>query len=432
MPKLLPVAVLFASVLPIMTSLAKPPPAGPPAPPPSAPSLASSAQAPAQAPPSAQPSPPVQPSPSPDAAVTTVENAPVGTPTPIPVPPPVPASTPKPGGPLATPAVTVARPDKVLIETIALAGHRLVAGGLDGLLILSDDNGVTWRQAPFPVQATLTAIRFIDDRVGWAVGHYGVVLRTDDGGEHWTLVEDGRRAAEATLDAARAGNEADSVRARRIQAAQALVRDDPARPFLLIQCSGSDTVRLIGAGLLSAETNDGGRHWRPWSAGVGNPDGVRLDGLAARNGLLLAAGAHGTLLAGQPEDGLHKMPSPYDGTFFGVLDAGAFGFLLFGQQGHAYAGIPAADWGPAKPLTWHPIADPSQATLTAGLVRQDGSVLLADATGAIWKLAGKPDTPRLEATSAQAPFPILAIAEAADRSLILAGSGGIVRLPPPP
>ncbi len=395
MPKLLPVVVLLASTIVALPTRAEP----------------------TAAPPAVQPVHPAGPA----------EAGPG--PAPIAVSPPVPV--PRAAGPLATPAAMVAHPDKVLIEAVALAGHRLVAGGLDGLLILSDDNGVTWRQVPLPVQATLTAIRFIDDRVGWAVGHYGAVLRTDDGGAHWTLVEDGPRAAEATLDAARAGNEADSVRARRIQAAQTLVQDDPARPFLLIQTSGSDTVRLIGAGILSAETNDGGHHWRPWSDGIGNTDGVRLDGLAARDGLLLVAGAHGTLLAGRPEDGLHKVPSPFDGTFFGVLDGGPFGFVLFGQQGHAYAATtPGADWLAGKAVAWHPVADPSQTTLTAGLARQDGSVLLGDAAGAIWKLTGKPDAPRLEAASAQAPFPVLAMAEAPDRSLILAGSGGVVRLPP--
>ncbi len=393
MPKLLPVAVLLAS-----TALALPSHAEPLAAP-----------------------PPVDPAHVPDQAAAAP--APIALPSPAPIP--------QAAGPLATPAASVAHPDKILVETVALAGHRLVAGGLDGLLILSDDNGVTWRQVPLPVQATLTAIRFIDDRVGWAIGHYGVVLRTDDGGLHWTLVEDGPRAAAATLDAARAGNEADSVRARRIQAAQTLVQDDPSRPFLLIQSSGSDTVRLIGAGILSAETNDGGHHWRPWSEAIGNTDGVRLDGIAARNGLLLVAGAHGTLLAGKPEDGLHKLPSPFDGNFFGVLDGGPFGFVLFGQQGHAYATTALGpDWSPGKPVAWHPVADPSQTALTAGLTRQDGSVLLGDAAGAIWKLAGHPDAPRLEAAPAQAPFPILAMAEAPDRSLILAGSGGIVRLPP--
>ena len=407
MSKLLPVVALLAS-----TFLARPMRAEPLA----APSPAGPAHAVGSA--QAVPEPAPEPAPGPTPG-----------PAPIAVSPPVPIL--RAVGPLATPAAIVAHPDKVLVEAVALAGHRLVAGGLDGLLILSDDNGVTWRQVPLPVQATLTAIRFIDDRLGWAIGHYGAVLRTDDGGAHWTLVEDGPRAAQATLDAARAGNEADSVRARRIQAAEALVRDDPARPFLLIQSSGSDTVRLIGAGILSAETNDGGRHWRPWSDGVGNADGVRLDGLAARAGLLLVAGAHGTLLAGKPEDGLHKAPSPFDGTFFGVLDGGSFGFVLFGQQGHAYVTTALGpDWTTAKPVAWHPVADPSQTTLTAGLVRQDGSVLLGDASGATWKLAGKPDSPRLDAAPAQAPFPILAMAEAPDHSLILAGPGGIVRLAP--
>jgi photosystem II stability/assembly factor-like uncharacterized protein len=323
-----------------------------------------------------------------------------------------------------------AHPDKVLIEAVALVGHRLVAVGLDGLVILSDDNGVSWRQVQIPVQATLTAIRFTDDHVGWAVGHYGVVLHTVDGGEHWTLVEDGPRAARATLDAARSGNDADSVRARKIQAAQLLIQNEPARPFLLIQSSGSDTVRLIGADILSAETTDGGQHWRPWSDGIGNPEGVRLDGLAARDGIVLVAGAHGTLLAGKPEDGLHKVPSPYDGAFFGVLDGGPFGFVLFGQQGHAYATTTlGAAWAPGKEVSWHPIVDPSQTTLTAGVVRQDGTVLLGDASGAIWKLSGKPETPRLELVPVQAPFPVLALAEAPDRALVLAGAGGILRAP---
>ena len=344
---------------------------------------------------------------------------------PLPLPPPVPA---KPAGPLDTPSRPVARPDRQLIETLAVAGTRLVGGGLDGLLILSDDNGATWRQVQMPVSATLTDIRFTNERTGWAVGHFGAVLRTDDAGEHWTLLYDGARAAQATLQAARLANAADSVRDRQIQIAQALVQGNPDRPFLLIQAVGLDTVRLLGADGLAIESLDGGKHWLPWSNGIDDPDRLPLDGLAERDAYALVAGGHGILLGGIPADGLHALKSPYDGNFFGVVEAGRYGFVPFGQQGHAFA---STDPGPdlaGHEVTWHRIDDPSPTALTAGLLRQDGSVLLGDASGATWQIAGKPDDPRLEPAHARAAFPILAMAEAADRSIILAGPGGVTRI----
>ncbi len=348
--------------------------------------------------------------------------------TPAPAPPPAA----RPAGPLDTPSQPVAHPDRQLVETLALAGRRLVGSGVDGLLILSDDNGVTWRQVTMPVSVTLTDLRFTDERTGWAIGHGGAVLRTDDAGEHWTLLYDGARAARTTLQAARLANAADNVRDRQVQAAEALVRDDPDRPFLLIQAQGLDTVRLLGAGGLAVESLDGGRHWLPWSNGIDNPERLPLDGLAERDGYVLAAGGHGILLGGVPADGLHALKSPYEGSFFGVVDAGRYGFVPFGQQGHAYA---STDPGPdlaGREVVWHRIADPSPTALTAGLLRQDGSVLLGDAAGATWQLAGRPDFPRLDPARAEAPFPILAMAEAADRSVILAGPGGVLRFGPEP
>lgn len=69
-----------------------------------------------------------------------------------------------------------------------LAGTRIVAVGDHGVVLLSDDSGNSFRQAQsVPVSATLTAVSFADRRTGWAVGHWGAILKTTDGGEHWTL-----------------------------------------------------------------------------------------------------------------------------------------------------------------------------------------------------------------------------------------------------
>jgi photosystem II stability/assembly factor-like uncharacterized protein len=70
---------------------------------------------------------------------------------------------------------------------VSRAGNRIVAVGDHGVILLSDD-GVTFRQAKqVPVSSGLTSVSFVDERNGWAAGHWGVVLHTADGGDTWTL-----------------------------------------------------------------------------------------------------------------------------------------------------------------------------------------------------------------------------------------------------
>ncbi len=348
-----------------------------------------------------------------------------------PPPPAPPAPAPRPTGPLDSEAALVAHPQTSLVEAVTRAGPRLVAVGIDGLIMLSDDEGLSWRQVQPPVQATLTAVGFSDDNTGWAIGHYGVVLRTDDAGEDWTLVMDGPRAAQITLDSALADNQSDANRERAIDAARRLGSSNPSRPFLLLQTDGSDTLRTIGSERMALETQDGGKHWHPWSAAIDDPDGLPLLGMAERDGVMVVDGAHGILLAGRPEDGLQRIASPTEASLFGALDAGRFGIVIYGQQGNAFAGTLAQPAASTKASAWHQIDVPTQNAFTAGLLKRNGAVLLGDSGGMTWTLTGKPDNPHLEAGPAKAPFPILSMAETADGGLILAGAGGTLRIEPP-
>ncbi|MBK7814829.1 MAG: hypothetical protein IPJ52_11220 [Rhodocyclaceae bacterium] len=63
-----------------------------------------------------------------------------------------------------------------------------MAVGEHGVIIIADDDRLEWRQAKLvPTRATLNDVSFVDERNGWAVGHWGVILHTTDGGETWVL-----------------------------------------------------------------------------------------------------------------------------------------------------------------------------------------------------------------------------------------------------
>src|SRR5881392_2872753 len=89
-------------------------------------------------------------------------------------------------------AVTTEFGARSVLTAITRAGDRLVAVGERGIVIFSDDHGGRWQQAKVPVSVTLCAVRFIDKRQGWVVGHAGVVLATRDGGSSWSKQLDGR------------------------------------------------------------------------------------------------------------------------------------------------------------------------------------------------------------------------------------------------
>ena len=115
-------------------------------------------------------------------------------------------------------ALTVRAPERAVLLAASKAGARLVAVGERGLIVLSDDQGMTWRQArAVPTSVSLAAVRFADERTGWAVGHAGVILRTVDGGDTWLRQADGRSLAQVSLAEAKRREDA-----RHIQAAQGL------------------------------------------------------------------------------------------------------------------------------------------------------------------------------------------------------------------
>ena len=58
------------------------------------------------------------------------------------------------------------------------------------LLPLFTKAQLTW-QNPLPQGNTLTAVHFVNSNVGTAVGKFGTIMHTTDGGNTWTVQESG-------------------------------------------------------------------------------------------------------------------------------------------------------------------------------------------------------------------------------------------------
>ena len=75
---------------------------------------------------------------------------------------------------------------------VAGAGNRVVVVGEGGLVALSNDGGLTFAKAEAPpLPVALNDVDFADADHAFAVGPRGLVLRSTDGGGHWSIVHPG-------------------------------------------------------------------------------------------------------------------------------------------------------------------------------------------------------------------------------------------------
>ena len=240
-------------------------------------------------------------------------------------------------GPL--PKVTM---ERLLLTGATHQGSRVVAVGDRGYIVLSDDNGKTWRRAKAPPAALLTAVEFADAKHGWAVGHDSVILATRDGGESW--VQQFSAAAEQ-------------------------------RPLLDVTFMDKDRGYAIGAYGAFYETGDGGASWNPRKVVEGDHHlnaFVRLP-----EGRVLILGEAGTLLSSA--DGgrtWSTIASPYKGSLFGGVVAADGAVVAFGLRGRMFR---STDGG----KSWAAIDNASTATLLGGSRLPDGTLVIAGNGGTV-------------------------------------------------
>ncbi|MBW2503454.1 MAG: hypothetical protein JRE16_02680 [Deltaproteobacteria bacterium] len=245
-------------------------------------------------------------------------------------------------------------------------GQRVVVVGERGHILISDDQGHSWVQQPVPTRTTLTSVFFIDDTIGWAAGHDSVILKTQDGGQHW----------------------------------QAVYADpDDQRPILDLWFRNKQQGYAIGGYGLFLTTNDGGQSWNvfdfdPATLRSYSPDHIatwsekpeeetweidyHLNQLSATaRGRLYIAAEAGHLY--RSDDGSHSwlsLPSPYGGSFYGSLVLSENRLLLFGLRGHLFSSEDAG-------VTWEERQTGVASTLNDGIRLKDGRIILAGQDGTV-------------------------------------------------
>jgi photosystem II stability/assembly factor-like uncharacterized protein len=297
---------------------------------------------------------------------------------------------------------------RALLLDVASAGTRIVTVGERGQVLLSDDQGASWRQSLTPTLSTLNAVYFADSTHGWAVGHDEVILRSDDGGEHWSRVH---------------------------------FRPDGEQPLLDVWFRDADHGIAVGAYSAYYTSVDGGRTWQaqafapvvpavkrgpaaPAADAMGEGDeGVQyhLNAIAAAaSGRLYLAAEAGHLY--RTDDGgatWLTLKSPYEGSYFGLLPLDGDVVLAFGMRGHLYRSENGGG-------DWSEIGTAVQAMLTSGVRLPNGGVAVTGLAGVLLVSGDGGRSFRLEQ---QADRKGMSAALLVGGKLLTVGEGGVLLRP---
>lgn len=319
--------------------------------------------------------------------------------------------------PMQRPALMSRLASRSVLVGVARAGHRLVAVGERGHVLVSDDHARSWRQIDVPVGVTLTAVHFVDEHAGWAVGHSGVILHSSDAGLSWRKQLDGVQANQLISEAARA-----SGNASLIERAKRFAMDGPDKPFLAVHFSDTKRGFAVGAYGIAFATEDGGQHWQPILDLVPNDEERHFYVIHETADAVYLAGEQGMLVRRLAKEAkFEKLNTPFRSTVFNLLNAPDGTLLASGLGGKVYR---STDQG----RQWDAVAPAGKTALTAGIVVQGGVVLVNEAGQLLLSADGGRS---FKTVSPSQPFPAAGLTAAANGQLVVVGPGGVQALPAP-
>lgn len=302
---------------------------------------------------------------------------------------------------LDLPAKPSERSLKSLLLDITRAGKRLVAVGEYGTVLYSDDGGLGWHQASVPVQVTLTSVNFPTPQKGWAVGHDAVILHSADGGETWSRQLDGRQTGDKLVIGAEAWNaELELAEAGDIYSDELMLQKDaamtamdealreqeigPNRPFLDVWFEDEQRGFAIGAFNYFFLTENGGQTWKDGSSRLPNAEFLHLYSISpVAEGTLLIVGEFGLVMRSLDNgESWKNLDLGYEGSLFNVNAADGDAWIA-GMRGNIF-------YSPDVGESWQHLKPKTEASLlgsvivdkrTARFVGQDGTLVAVEFSG---------------------------------------------------
>lgn len=251
---------------------------------------------------------------------------------------------------LAAPAPVAAASSPIagqaMMLGLARAGQAVVGVGDHGIVLRSEDAGASFVQArTVPLDSMLTAVSFVDASHGWAVGHWGAILATDDGGQSWRV--------------------------------QRLATEED-RPLFAVHFLDAQRGVAVGLWSLVLTTGDGGKSWQtrqPPPPPGGKKADLNLTALFADDkGRLYATAERGFVLRSADAGATWSyLATGYNGSFWGGIALADGVLLVGGQRGNVYR---SADDG----ASWARVDIGSQNSVT-GFARQGDAVLVVGLDG---------------------------------------------------
>ncbi|MGM0526535.1 MAG: WD40/YVTN/BNR-like repeat-containing protein [Pseudomonadota bacterium] len=303
---------------------------------------------------------------------------------------------------IEAPAIT-AKVEKIkqsaLIE-IAAAGDKLVAVGAHGNIIHRQRDDNTWQQASVPTSVLLTSVHFFNEQIGWATGHHGVLLKTEDGGKNWRRVLDGFRLMDLeiafykqqvadleqqieTAEDAEVGDlewDLDTAKFQLETVQQSKQESGPTKPFMDIVSINEQTAIAIGAYNTIVKTTDGGDNWQLLNNQLDNPDGFHLNAISANEQQLFIAGEAGTAYRSKDSgNSWEAVPPPYQGSFFGAHFDNEGRLWVYGLRGNLFYSTDLGD-------SYQKVDSAVDVNLSAGFTDTEGHQWLVGNSGVVVEL----------------------------------------------
>ena len=268
-----------------------------------------------------------------------------------------------------------------LMLGVTRAGNRIVAVGNDGNVLLSDDEGVTWRLAKPATDELLTSVVFPTATEGWAVGQDETVLHSTDAGQTWT-----RQYIKPAAD----------------QALFTIISLAPGHLF----ASGSYNLIL--------ETTDGGVTWK--ESKIDNLDDDYHLNCAVNHGddiMVTGEGGHAFI---RSSGAWTALKLPYEGSQFACVTGGDGSFYSFGLRGTAFRALPGAK-------AWTKIESNTQRSFFGAANLANGQIAVVGSNGLVDLL--DPASGKMTQLPRPTAQTLSGVVESKDGKLIIVGDDGV-------